>query len=83
MDENEIVGSYHWLIEHEFEQTLRDSEVQGILEGCSLWGFKESGMTEQLNNNSKIGRWIYRRKNVCVYTCNTQDRTLARKRTEI
>ena len=65
MDEDEMVG-HHWLTGHEFEQIPGDSEVQGILEGCSLWGLKESGMTEQLNNISKIDRWIYRLKNVCV-----------------
>ena len=36
---------------HEFEQTLGDSEGQGGLESCSLWGHKESNMTEQLNDN--------------------------------
>ena len=36
---------------HEFEQTLGDSEGQGGLECCSLWGHKESNMTEQLKDN--------------------------------
>ena len=34
---------------HESEQTLGDSEGQGSLAGCSLWG-AESGTTERLNN---------------------------------
>ena len=35
----------------EFEQTLGGSEGQGGLACCSLWGCKESDMTERLNNN--------------------------------
>ena len=33
----------------EFDQTPGDSEGQGGLVCCSLWGHKESDMTEQLN----------------------------------
>ena len=50
MTENEIVGWHHQLNGHEFEQTLGDSEGQGILVCCSPWGHKELDMTEQLNN---------------------------------
>ena len=46
MTEDKIVGQNHRLNGHEFEQTLRDSEGQGGLEGCSLWGHKESDTTE-------------------------------------
>ena len=35
---------------HGFEQTLGDSGGQGSLAYCSLWGRKESDMTEQVNN---------------------------------
>ena len=35
----------------EFDQTPGDSEGQGGLVCCSLWGHKESDMTEQLNSN--------------------------------
>ena len=45
---------HHQLNEHEFEQTLGDSECQGRLECCSSWGCKESNMTWQLNNNNNI-----------------------------
>ena len=45
-----MVGGHHQLNEHEFEQTLGDSEGQGRLEYCSPWGRKESDTTEQLNN---------------------------------
>ena len=50
MTENKIVGWHHQLNEHEFEQTLGDSEGQGSLVCCSPWGHKELDMTEQLNN---------------------------------
>ena len=32
---------------HEFEQSLEDSEGEGIMVCSSLWGRKESDMTEQ------------------------------------
>ena len=48
--EDEIVGWHHRPNGLEFEQTLRDSEGQGSLACCSLWGRKESDTTEQLNN---------------------------------
>ena len=43
--EDEMVGWHHQLNRHEFEQTLGDSERQGSLACCSLWGHKESDMT--------------------------------------
>ena len=43
--ENEMVGSYHWLNGHEFEQTLGDGERQGSLAGCGSWGCKELNTT--------------------------------------
>ena len=36
---------------HEFEQSLGDSEGQGNLLCCGLWGYKELDTTEQLNND--------------------------------
>ena len=39
----------HRLSGHESEQTPGDSEGQGSLVCCSLWGHKESDMTERLN----------------------------------
>ena len=51
MTEDEIVGWYHSLNGHEFEQVLRDGEGQGSLVCCSPWGGKELDMTEQMNNN--------------------------------
>ena len=49
-----MAGWHHQLNEHEFEQTLGDSEGQGSLTCCSLWGRKELDTTEQLNNNEGI-----------------------------
>ena len=52
--EDEMVGWYHQLNGHEFEQTLGDSEGQGSLVCLSSYGHKESNMTEWLNNNSNL-----------------------------
>ena len=38
---------------HEFEQMLGDSEGQGSLACCSLWGCKELDMTEELKDNNQ------------------------------
>ena len=43
--EEEMVGWHHWLNGHEFEQTSGDSEGQGSLACCSLWGAKELDTT--------------------------------------
>ena len=51
MTEDEVVGWHHQLNGHESEQTLEDSEGQGILACCSPRGHKESDMTEGLNDN--------------------------------
>ena len=50
--EDEMVGWHHRLDGHEFEQVPGVGDGQGSLECCSPWGCKESGTTEQLNNNS-------------------------------
>ena len=44
--EDEMVGWYHRLNGHEFEQTPGDGEGQGSLECCSPWGCKELDTTE-------------------------------------
>ena len=49
MTQDEIVVWHHQLDGHEYEQTQRDSEEQGSLVCCSLWGHKELDMTERLN----------------------------------
>ena len=51
MTEDEMVGRYHQLNGHEFEQTLRHTEGPGSRVYCSPWGCKEPDMTEQVNNS--------------------------------
>ena len=46
MTEDEMVGWYHRLDGHEFEQALGVSDEQGNTGCCSPWGHKESDMTE-------------------------------------
>ena len=55
--EDKMVGWHHWLNGHEFEQTLGDSEGQGSLPCCSLWGHGESDITWWLNNNNNYKQW--------------------------
>ena len=50
----EVVGWYHQLSGHEFEQTLGDSKGQGTLVCCSSWGLKESDTTQQLNTTTNL-----------------------------
>ena len=50
--DDEMVGWHHRLNGHGFEQTLGDVEGQGSLACCSLWGCKESDMTEWLSNKT-------------------------------
>ena len=50
-----MVGWYHRLHGHEFEQILEDGEGQGSLTCCSPRGHKESDMTERLNNRELAG----------------------------
>jgi len=46
MTEDEMIGCHHRLNGHEFQQGLGDSEEQGSLACCSLWGYKETDMTK-------------------------------------
>ena len=46
----EMIGWHHRLNGYEFEPTPGNSEGQGSLTCCSLWGHKESDKTEWLNN---------------------------------
>ena len=52
--EDKIVGWYHLLNEHEFEQVLGEGEGQESLAFYSPWGHKESDTTEGLNNNINV-----------------------------
>ena len=47
--EAEMVGWYHWLNRHEFEQAPGVGDGQGGLVCCSLWGCKELDTPERLN----------------------------------
>ena len=49
MTEDEMVGCYHLLDGHEFEQAPGVDDGQGGLECSSPWGHKEQDMTEKLN----------------------------------
>ena len=49
MTEDEMVGWYHWLNGHEFEQALGAGDEQESLACCSPWSCKESDMTERRN----------------------------------
>ena len=51
MTEDKMVGWYHPLNGHEFEQAPEDGEGQERLACCSPWGCKELDTTEKLNNN--------------------------------
>ena len=46
MTENEMIGWYHQLDGHEFEQALGDTEGQVSLSCYNPCGHKESDMTE-------------------------------------
>ena len=49
--ENEMVTQHNQSNGHEYEQTPGGSEGQRSLACCSPWGCRESGTTQQLNNN--------------------------------
>ena len=52
MTENEIVVWHHQLNGHEFELAPGVGDGQGSLACYSLWGPKESDMTERLNRTT-------------------------------
>ena len=55
-------GWHYQCKEHELGRTLGDGEGQGGLVCCSPWGHKELDMTGQLNNNSILGDFMTRGK---------------------
>ena len=59
----DMVGWYHQLNGHEFEQNPRDGEVRGNLACCSPWGLKELDITECLNSSNKCYL------SVCIFLC--------------
>ena len=58
MTEDEIVGWYHGLDGHEFEQAPRAGDGQRSLKCCSPWGHKESDTPEKLNWTQNIRQYI-------------------------
>ena len=52
--EVDMFGWHCRLNEHEFEQTLGDSERQGSKVCCWSWGHQESDMTSRLKNNKVL-----------------------------
>jgi len=44
-----MIGWYHRLDGHEFEQALGDGDGQGSLVWCSPWSQKQLDMTERLS----------------------------------
>ena len=59
MTEDEMVGWYHWLDEHEFEQALGVGDGQGSLVCCSPWGHKELNTTEWVDWTEKFNKHSY------------------------
>ena len=51
--EDEMVGWYHWLNGHEFEQAPGAGDGQGSLACCSPYGGKELDTTGRLNWTEK------------------------------
>ena len=49
MTEDEMVGWYHRLDGHKFEQVPGAGDGEGSLVCCSPWGCKQSDTTERLN----------------------------------
>ena len=52
MTEGEMVGWYHQLNGHEFEQALGDGDGQGGLVCCSPWGHKVLDTNERPNTKN-------------------------------
>ena len=54
-----MVGWHHRLNGHEFEQTLGDSEGQGRLACCNLWGRKKLYTPERQQQQQQIGPGLH------------------------
>ena len=72
MTDDKVIGWYHQLNGHDFEQTAGDGEGQEGMVCCSPWGRKESDMTERLNNNNypilPISKgWVSMRETVSIW----------------
>ena len=49
---------HHQHNRHEFEQAPGSSDGRGSLVCCSLWGHKDSDVTERLNNSNVVRAFI-------------------------
>ena len=58
MAEDEIVGWYHWVNGHEFEQVLGVDDTQGNLVCCCPRGHKELDITDWLNWRQREAKWL-------------------------
>ena len=63
--EDETVGWHHWLSEHKFEQTHRNSEGQRRLACCSSWGCKESDTIYWPNNHNNRNLILFHNHESC------------------
>ena len=66
-----MVGWYHWLNEHQFEQAPGSGDGQGSLVCCSPWGGEELDMTEWLSWTERYTIWwldIYIYIHIYIYT---------------
>ena len=63
-----MVGWYHWLDGHDFEQTPGVGDGQEGLAYCGSWGCKESDTTEQLNWTEQgmgLPWWLSGKESAC------------------
>ena len=65
--QDDMVGWYHRLDGHEFEQALEIGDGWWSLVCCSPWGHKESDMTEQLSMHARVCIYSWLSKE---FTCN-------------
>ena len=73
--EDDMVGCYHQINGHKFEQTPGNSEGQGSLVCCSSQGRKESDTSQQLNN-----KWLYKNSVTSHYSHGTSTHPERRSR---
>ena len=54
-----MIGWHYQFNGHELGQIPGAGNGQGSLVCCSPWGLEELGLTEQLNNNNLIKKYLY------------------------
>ena len=73
IEDETMLGWHHRLNGHEFEQ--RDSEGQGGLDCCSLWGTRLSNRTKTHACMTPWGRVSFRSAPSGYHPCLTSDQT--------